>query len=46
MINNFQSIVCFSEGGFFKASLTFPKEYPQKPPKMVFQTDMFHPNSK
>lgn len=32
------------EGGFFKAQLTFTKEYPQKPPKMVFQSEMFHPN--
>lgn len=32
------------EGGFFKATLTFPKDYPQRPPKMVFQTEMYHPN--
>jgi len=25
----------FYEGGFFKARLDFPKEYPIKPPKMV-----------
>jgi len=30
----------------FKAHLTFTKEYPQKPPKMQFVTDMWHPNSK
>ncbi len=36
----------FSEGGFFKAHLTFPPEYPQKPPKMKFITEMWHPNSK
>ena len=26
--------------------MTFPKDYPQRPPKMVFQTEMYHPNSK
>lgn len=35
----------FSEGGFFKARLTFPKEYPLLPPKMKFITAMWHPNS-
>lgn len=34
-----------SEGGFFKAHLLFPKEYPQKPPKMKFISEMWHPNS-
>ena len=37
--------VCFSEGGFFKAILDFPKDYPQKPPKMKFISDIWHPNS-
>ncbi|XP_052801549.1 probable ubiquitin-conjugating enzyme E2 7 [Mya arenaria] len=32
------------EGGMFKALLTFSKEYPQKPPKMLFTTEMWHPN--
>ncbi|XP_075679222.1 ubiquitin-conjugating enzyme E2G 1 [Dermatophagoides pteronyssinus] len=32
------------EGGFFKANLTFPKEYPLKPPKMRFLTEIWHPN--
>lgn len=32
------------EGGFFKAHLTFPKEYPQKPPKMRFISEIWHPN--
>lgn len=35
----------FSEGGYFKAHLLFPKEYPQKPPKMKFTTEVWHPNS-
>ena len=33
-----------SEGGFFKARLSFPKEYPQLPPKMKFTSEMWHPN--
>jgi ubiquitin-conjugating enzyme E2 G1 len=33
------------EGGFFKATLTFPKDYPLNPPKMHFTTPGFwHPN--
>jgi len=34
----------FYEGGFFHASLVFPKDYPQAPPKMKFLSNMFHPN--
>ncbi|XP_022340977.1 putative ubiquitin-conjugating enzyme E2 7 [Crassostrea virginica] len=32
------------EGGFFKAHLIFPKEYPHRPPKMVFKSEIWHPN--
>ena len=32
------------EGGFFKAILTFPLDYPNSPPQMKFTTPMFHPN--
>jgi len=32
------------EGGFFKARLTFPPEFPLQPPKMRFITPMWHPN--
>ncbi|KZO97550.1 ubiquitin-conjugating enzyme [Calocera viscosa TUFC12733] len=32
------------EGGFFKARLKFPPEYPLLPPKMTFITPMWHPN--
>lgn len=35
-----------SEGGFFKARLSFPPEFPLLPPKMRFITPMWHPNSK
>ncbi|KAI9837932.1 MAG: Ubiquitin-conjugating enzyme E2 15 [Thelocarpon superellum] len=31
-------------GGFFRARLTFPKEFPHMPPKMKFETPIFHPN--
>ncbi|KAL8996091.1 MAG: hypothetical protein Q9169_004330 [Polycauliona sp. 2 TL-2023] len=31
-------------GGFFRAHLNFPPEYPHLPPKMTFQTPIFHPN--
>jgi len=34
----------FYEGGFFKAHLIFPPEYPQKPPKMKFISEFWHPN--
>lgn len=32
------------EGGVFKATLTFPKDYPLRPPKMKFVTEIWHPN--
>jgi len=33
------------EGGYFQATLTFPEEFPNKPPKMKFLTPGFwHPN--
>ncbi|KAI0292364.1 ubiquitin-conjugating enzyme/RWD-like protein [Multifurca ochricompacta] len=32
------------EGGFFKARLTFPPEFPLLPPKLRFITPMWHPN--
>lgn len=44
--------VCFQgpentpfEGGLYEATLRFPVEFPYLPPKMVFKTEMFHPNS-
>ncbi|KAG6856842.1 hypothetical protein H0H87_012900 [Tephrocybe sp. NHM501043] len=33
------------EGGFFKARLSFPPEFPLLPPQMRFITQMWHPNS-
>lgn len=34
-----------SDGGLFKARLTFPQDYPYMPPTMRFTSDMWHPNS-
>ncbi|CAO3563188.1 unnamed protein product [Mortierella alpina] len=34
----------YSEGGFFRAIMTFPPEYPLLPPKLRFTTDIYHPN--
>ncbi|KAI8808644.1 ubiquitin-conjugating enzyme/RWD-like protein [Cladochytrium replicatum] len=32
------------EGGFFKARLSFPVDYPLMPPKMKFLSSIWHPN--
>ncbi|CAI2379971.1 unnamed protein product [Moneuplotes crassus] len=32
------------EGGFFKALIKFPEDYPNNPPEMRFVTEMWHPN--
>ena len=32
------------EGGTFRLRLSFTEEYPNKPPKVVFTSKMFHPN--
>ncbi|KAI0473255.1 ubiquitin carrier protein [Xylariaceae sp. FL0804] len=32
------------EGGIFKMTMTFPDEYPTKPPKCKFTPPLFHPN--
>merc|ERR1712146_780977 len=32
------------EGGYFKAQLKFPDDYPNNPPTMIFKTKMWHPN--
>ncbi|KAF2077428.1 hypothetical protein CYY_001277 [Polysphondylium violaceum] len=32
------------EGGIFNATLSFTAEYPVKPPKMKFTTEIWHPN--
>lgn len=32
------------EGGFFKAKLDFPADFPNSPPVMTFMSTMWHPN--
>ncbi|KDE04343.1 ubiquitin-conjugating enzyme E2 G1 [Microbotryum lychnidis-dioicae p1A1 Lamole] len=32
------------EGAFLRATLTFPQDFPLRPPKMKFLTEMWHPN--
>lgn len=32
------------EGGIYKVIMTFPEEYPAKPPKCKFDPPLFHPN--
>jgi ubiquitin-conjugating enzyme E2 A len=31
-------------GGIFGLKLTFPEDYPSRPPKVKFTTEIFHPN--
>jgi ubiquitin-conjugating enzyme E2 N len=32
------------EGGKFRAELLLPDDYPMSPPKVVFDTKIYHPN--
>ena len=32
------------EGGIYEGKITFPSDYPTKPPKVQFITKLFHPN--
>lgn len=32
------------EGGYFKAEMSFPNDYPYSPPSFRFMTEMWHPN--
>ena len=49
--NLFKWRVCFEgpqdslyEGGLFTAVLSFPNDFPNSPPEMQFETELFHPN--
>ncbi|KAJ1688628.1 hypothetical protein LUZ63_012783 [Rhynchospora breviuscula] len=33
-----------SEGGYFTAIMSFPPDYPNNPPIVRFQSEMWHPN--
>ncbi|KAH8090919.1 ubiquitin-conjugating enzyme 9 [Filobasidium floriforme] len=32
------------EGGLYEVTMTFPEDYPQRPPKCKFTPPLFHPN--
>jgi len=32
------------EGGIYQLRIQFPDQYPKKPPRVRFITEMFHPN--
>ena len=34
----------YYEGGMFKGIIEFPREYPNKPPKLKFTSNLYHPN--
>ena len=34
----------FNSGGVFSLRLTFSERYPEKPPRVRFTSEMFHPN--
>merc|ERR1711915_263549 len=47
-ILNWQGLICTDQPPFnkgaFRIDITFPAEYPFKPPKVVFKTRIYHPN--
>lgn len=38
-------LISSSTGGVFRTRMSFPPEYPHLPPKLKFETPIFHPNS-
>jgi len=45
-VNGVSNLAECSQGGYFKAQLKFPPDYPNNPPDMKFICPMWHPNSK
>ena len=43
---NLEATANATTGGCFRAKMTFPPNYPLYPPKMKFETPIFHPNGK
>merc|ERR1711915_223390 len=47
-ILNWQGLICTDQPPFnkgaFRIDITFPAEYPFKPPKITFKTKIYHPN--
>lgn len=35
---------CLSQGGIFQLRVTFSEQYPEKPPRVRFTSEIFHPN--
>ncbi|KAJ5261056.1 Ubiquitin-conjugating enzyme E2 15 [Penicillium angulare] len=44
LANEVTDLFSLFAGGFFRARLSFPTEYPHMPPKMKFESPLFHPN--
>ena len=40
-----QMLWSIGAGGIYQIRLQFPDQYPEKPPRVKFVTEMFHPNS-
>lgn len=38
------TVLTVSEKGIFELKMTFPADYPMKPPELVFVSEFYHPN--